>query len=86
MVERAPLISVAPDWTTPVKAEPEQRTDKNNWRRDDDERASDDLVGGDFHGWLVVRTASGPMQKSYQFGSGLPTIWIRYWSDSNPYC
>ena len=26
------------------------------------------------------------MQKSYQFGSGLPTIWIRYWSNSDPYC
>ena len=38
-------------------------------------------------GWLVVR-ARGPMQKSYQFGSGLATrvrdAWIQYWSDSDP--
>ena len=41
---------------------------------------------GTGHGWLLVWTASGPMHKSYQFGSGLPTIWIRYWSDLDPYC
>ena len=33
------------------------------------------VLGGEkrVHGWLVVRTASGPMQKSYQFGSRLAT-------------